>query len=214
MPISNPPLWHRISSHVLPFRQRDGQSDQRITCRSFADTLRNESTWTAASATAIEAEYRRFMYLKALDGDILTPPACVDEAWHLHMDLGDDYAATFLPNVLGRAVTHHSGLSPAESRAAYLRCRALYEQEFGSPPRDIWPTKAQMDRAHRLRHVFVWGPGVFFITLPFPILMKSYGAPDWSVILVSVLTFGGFFATLAASIALTRLEPQRIAQCG
>lgn len=214
MPISNPPLWNRISSHDLPVRQRDGPRDRRIIYRSFADTLCNESMWTAASATAIEAEYRRFMYLKALDGDILTPPACVDEAWHLHMELGDDYAATFLPKVLGRAITHHTGLSPAESRAAYLRCRTLYEQEFGSPPRDIWPTQAQLDRGHGLTRVIDWGIGVFFIALPLASLMESYGAPEWSVILAFVLGWGALFATLAATIAKPRLEPQRFAECG
>ncbi len=205
---TDPLLWDRIRDHPLPGgKLRDPASG--LWCTTFADALRLQGDWTAASAAAIETEYRRFLYLKAMDGGILTPPACVDEAWHLHMELDPAFFTRFTP-----AIIHHAELPASESLAAYQRCLTLYGQEFGNPPADVWPTSGQVSRADFAGRLVLPASLLAGVGVIGALVVAGLGGPEWASWLVTAgycLGFAGIFASIWLA-SLT--EPEKIARCG
>lgn len=134
MPLSQPELWRKIRNYPLPWREEfdnDVSPPRKVT--TFRDNLRLEDNWTETSAAQIEAEYRKFLYLKAIDGGILTPSSAVDRAWHLHLALGDDFDTRLGDKVLGRRIPHRPGLTRRHSLTLYARTLRLYRREFDSP---------------------------------------------------------------------------------
>lgn len=98
---------------------------------------------SANDARRLVQEYRKFLYLKALDGGVLSPPPDLDEVWHKHIESPDGDWAAFCRTVIGKPLEHRTGLSRAEARAARESALALYVQEFGTPSMDIWPGPAE-----------------------------------------------------------------------
>jgi hypothetical protein len=94
-------------------------------------------------------EYRRFLYLKAVDGGLLAPSKRVDQAWHLHLESGNGAWDRFCREVLlGQQLEHRTGLSLGEAQSSYARTFDLYRREFDEePPHDIWPGDAEKRRA-------------------------------------------------------------------
>jgi hypothetical protein len=93
--------------------------------------------WTAAQASAVEIEYRRFLYLKkAFPNDDITPLEQVDTFWHYHildtMKYAEDCEVIF-----GQFLHHfpYSGMRGEEDLAHHQqlgdRTRTLYLQAFG-----------------------------------------------------------------------------------
>lgn len=139
MPLSDADLWARVRDAKLPGRRLfDPASNPPDWTASFAGLLLRDGDWVENSARKIEQEYRKFLYLKALDGGELTPPACIDTAWHLHESFGPEYN-TFCKDVLHRDIHHRAGLGMEESSDFYKKTLALYRAEFGACPEDIWP---------------------------------------------------------------------------
>ncbi len=157
MPLTDPPLWERIRNYPLPFRvERDvGLSLSHLT-DSFEACLRPIGDWTPEAAAAITEEYRRFLYLKAIDGGILTPPEVIDQAWHLHQSLGADYVERFCRRVVGRPLSHVNDLTFRERLAANARLLQLYRDQFdAAPPADIWPSVVDMNSERTAAWLFV-----------------------------------------------------------
>lgn len=95
---------------------------------------------TDDSSRILIREYQRFMTLKALSGEALTPSKMIDAVWHLHLEFPEAYAA-FCRDAVGCEVPHTPGLSKDEARRRYARTRALYAKVFGEdPPHAAWPT--------------------------------------------------------------------------
>jgi hypothetical protein len=93
--------------------------------------------WTPAQASAVEAEYRRFLYLrKAFPNDNIAPLEQVDTFWHYHildtMKYAEDCEVIF-----GEFLHHfpYSGMCGEEDLAHHQqlgdRTRMLYLQAFG-----------------------------------------------------------------------------------
>jgi hypothetical protein len=150
MPVSDPILWDKVATWPLPHRREtDKDAEPPRTCASFEDCLRKKGDWTDESARRITEGYRRFLYLKALSGEPITPSQAIDMAWHLHLSFPADYAA--LCKALGRDVPHLTGLSPDEQAQAYDRGLALYAAEFDRAPHvDLWPSRENLSRARFL----------------------------------------------------------------
>lgn len=83
MPLSDPKLWDVIRTWPLPYwdEMDHGVSPPRRSIR-FEDSLRKAGDWTDLATEEITVAYRRFLYLKALTGETLTPPSWIDTAWH------------------------------------------------------------------------------------------------------------------------------------
>ncbi len=215
MVMANPALWSRIASHPLPFRVTldDGLEPPEMT-RDFATCLRPVGDWTPESARRIEADYRRFLYLKALDGGVLTPPACIDAAWHLHMSFAADYEK-FCHDQLERQIVHHEGLRWPERLDAYLRARALYEREFGRPTEDIWPHDggfklAMLGNPGLLRRLGLAGVILVIILVALGLGGNVVVA---GVVKVLLALIGLPFALLFAALWFND-GPDRVARCG
>jgi hypothetical protein len=137
--LSNADLWQRIATWPLPYREVGKTwftASHRI---SFVDWLERDLDLTRDSAARLETEYRRFLYLEALDGGRLTPSWWVDRAWHLHLAAPGDAWRGYCDTVLRRNVVHETGLTKEEARKGLERTIDLYRQEFeADPPADIW----------------------------------------------------------------------------
>jgi hypothetical protein len=215
MPITEPVLWERIRSHPLPWREemdRGVQPNRR--CWSFEDNLRKDGDWTDASARRIVEEYRKFLYLKALDGGVLTPPMAIDAAWHLHLGFPAEYAA-FCTEGLGRDLVHHEGLTRRQRLAAYRRLLELYDAQFEFRPSDIWPDHGGV--LLRLTAMPVWRfPWLVIVWLP--VAMLTYvviGAfAGWPMAGVTPLMF--ILAVLVIWNLLFWIDhgPEKLASCG
>lgn len=159
--LSRPELWGAICRTELhvPIERRSWRG--HMLHESFADRLMKEHSFTEKSANRLEFEYRRFLYLKAIDGGRLTPSARVDQAWHLHLDTDDSFAG-FCDKVGAGKIEHFTGLAQEEARAGYQRTLSLYHREFGQqPPPDIWPTRKETRRLMISHAMAVAGFGLF-----------------------------------------------------
>ncbi len=126
---------------------------------AFADRLARDNGWTRPFARRVIREYRRFVYLCATSGEMLTPSEEVDQAWHLHMVYTRSYWNDLCEGVLGFPLHHDptpGGRGAAEGyAAAYELTKRRYREAFGhAPPADVWPaTKARFANAGRFRRV-------------------------------------------------------------
>jgi hypothetical protein len=95
--------------------------------------------WSAEKATAVEAEYRRFLLLmKKYPDEQTAPQVDVDTFWHYHILDTMKYAVD-CEAVFGYFLHHfpYIGLRGEDDEQAHAaagaRMQALYEQEFGQP---------------------------------------------------------------------------------
>jgi hypothetical protein len=115
--------------------------------------------WTHAKAEAVEAEYRKFLYLlKKYPNEQFAPTVDVDTFWHYHILDTMKYAKN-CQEVFGYFLHHDPYVGIGEDAApedhvqAGQRMRELYEAEFGSgldsthadATTSAWCTKASAD---------------------------------------------------------------------
>ncbi len=169
--LSRPELWASIRDAKLPCAIVPETSLSQSNFLGFIALLQDTHNLTEESARRLEHEYRRFLYLKAVDGGLLAPSKRVDQAWHLHLESYGDAWDRFCREVLpGQQLEHRTGLSPDEAESAAARTRDLYRKEFDEePPHDIWPGDAEKRRGKRARQLAAWGVplailGCFLIT--------------------------------------------------
>lgn len=126
---SDPDLWLRVRTAPLPVT-RDGLD--------FAATLARIRDMPLRDARDLVTEYRRFLYLAALEHSLSVPPAPVAMAWDLHRQ-SPDYLR-FCTDTLGASAVPGDGARNLGSAAAYRATRQAYRREFGeAPPPLIWP---------------------------------------------------------------------------
>jgi hypothetical protein len=132
------PVWTALSHYTI------GPDDAAL---PFAARLARENGWSAAKAARVIEEYKRFCFLAVTAGHEVTPSDAVDQAWHLHLTYTRDYWERFCPEILGRPLHHGPTAGGAVEKQRYFEQYAetlkSYEQVFGLPPADIWPSAAQ-----------------------------------------------------------------------
>jgi hypothetical protein len=144
--ISNWALWQAVKDAPLPGIVSDNWFGH-ITLKNFEQRLVDECNITDASAQRLVEEYRRFLYLKAIDGGTLSPSKRVDQAWHLHIATPGVEWTRFCNEVLKCQIEHRTGLSAAEAGSSHDRLFDLYRREFNQdPPGDIWPGAREIRR--------------------------------------------------------------------
>jgi hypothetical protein len=158
---SRPDLLRAALDADLPAVYRRAKRFSRARTESYHERLASYHHLTEDSAQRLELEYRRYLYLKAVHGGVLTPSKRVDQAWHLHMETpGADWDG-FCGAWFGTKIDHVTGLSPEEARTGYGRSLDLYWQEFGQrPPKDIWPDNAVQAQARKARWIRWLGTGI------------------------------------------------------
>jgi hypothetical protein len=153
LPKSSPVLWETVQSYVFPV-PLVGPLNKGS---SFSSSLIEKCDLTELSALRLVTEYRRFLYLKALDGGTLTPSYWVDQAWHQHQS-SPRYEED-MTRLFGGPLSHQTGMATADATTSYEKTLLLYNQEFGSPPpEDIWPSLEKLQRDakdRRLRNFFL-----------------------------------------------------------
>lgn len=126
-------LWRKIEQ----FQLDDPEAEYPMSAR-----LADEQGWTPEFTGRVLEEYKRFIFLCATAGKMVSPSYTVDEAWHLHLLYTRSYLEGLCLNIIGRMI-HHSparGGKKEETRFGnmYAETLDLYRRAFGEPPRDIW----------------------------------------------------------------------------
>jgi hypothetical protein len=109
--------------------------------------LMRKLQWDQEYAEQVVGEYRRYMALAALyPGESHAPSPLVDEVWHAHLMFTRDYrdfcyllTSEFIDHCPGRG-----GEDVERLNVAYDTTLARYREQFGEPPTNIWPARADI----------------------------------------------------------------------
>ena len=127
----NTPLWMNISTFNL---------DEPISEYGFSTRLARENNWPAGFTQQAIFEYKKFMYLAATSGAMVSPSPVVDVVWHQHLIFTESYAA--LCSLTGKWIQHipstHTHTEADKFRQAADRTKELYNNQFGEQPKEIW----------------------------------------------------------------------------
>jgi hypothetical protein len=164
--LSRPELWERILLAKLPVTTLPGTLFSTTKYTSFEKQLATKHDLTDESARRLKEEYRRFLYLKVVDGGVLTPSEWVDRAWHQHLETEGGAWDEYCKEALQSKLEHKTGLPSAEAKASYARALDLYRREFKEePPPDIWPSLADQENPELAKKYSLFGIG--FVLLGF-----------------------------------------------
>jgi uncharacterized protein (TIGR04222 family) len=168
-------LWQRLDTHDF------GSADCTL---SFARKLAREHGWSQSHADGAIREYKRFCFLAAVAGHVVSPSDAVDEVWHLHLTYSRDYWQRYCPDVLGTDLHHEPTPGGTEQSRLhydqYAQTLASYQHWFGPPPEAFWPNALeQTARPARFRRVDLARSWL----LPRPRLPR----PDWRQIAAALM---------------------------
>lgn len=143
---------------------------------TFEARLAREQNWGLDRALAVTGEYRKFLFLLLAAEHPVTPSEDVDAAWHLHLLYTRSYYDELCQKIAGR-ILHHC---PTEGGAAegkkfldlYQRTLSSYQDWFGIPPEDIWPTPENRFRNPGAGHWF--NPSTHFLIPRLRTLLKPW----------------------------------------
>ncbi len=101
-------------------------------------------------AVAMELEYRKFLFLRAMHPEMNLPMSVeVDDFWHVHVLNTRNYQRFVDECAGGNFVHHRPNISNAENRAlvpAYINGTiTMYRKYFGEPPQVFWETDPKSD---------------------------------------------------------------------
>lgn len=113
---------------------------------SFSVRLASENAWTEYFTQQALQEYRKFMYLAATAGTMVSPSEIVDIVWHQHLIFTQSYKEFCA--LLGKDIQHipstHNAQEAATFKEAATRTREYYQEAFGSPPKEIWEYRSML----------------------------------------------------------------------
>lgn len=133
IPLEHRELWQRLKKF---------QFDKAGALFPFTRRLAEENGWSLPFTMLVVREYKRFKYLMATTGHMVTPALMVDEAWHLHAGETESYWDEMGLGILGQRFHHFPGDGTEEDeikfQAIFQRTLWDYQQVFGDPPVAIW----------------------------------------------------------------------------
>jgi hypothetical protein len=111
---------------------------------TFESRLAREQNWGLARALAVTQEYRKFLFLLLSVSHPVTPSEDVDAAWHLHLLYTRSYYDELCQKIAGRMI-HHGPTAGGVAEGKkffeqYQQTLQSYNDWFGVPPMDIWPS--------------------------------------------------------------------------
>ncbi|MEQ1739334.1 MAG: hypothetical protein ABL884_05455 [Methyloglobulus sp.] len=190
-----------MNKHELDLYQRIqafdfDKVDVKIT---FTQRLQREHRWTAAYASRVVDEYRKFLLLAMVAGHKIIPSDQVDQAWHLHLTNSRSYWDELCPKILGKNLHHEANPGGRSEQInhhhGYQQTLASYELIFGqTPPEDIWPSAEirfgrdiHFVRVNSSQNWIIKKPDINFKGLYSPVFLIT-----WSLFLVGCGTFETF----------------------
>jgi hypothetical protein len=99
--------------------------------------------WSEIYTVRVIQEYKKFLFLAMVADHIVSPPAAIDSAWHLHLLYTHSYWDEFCGELVKKPLHHAPGLGGKQEELKYFHLYELtlqtYQKYFGTPPVDIWP---------------------------------------------------------------------------
>ncbi|NML23403.1 hypothetical protein HHL16_21160 [Pseudoflavitalea sp. G-6-1-2] len=135
MKIETNPLWKKLEIFSID------PPDVQFT---FTQRLARENSWSEQYAAEVVHEYKKFIFLCAIQDLACTPSHDVDQAWHLHLSYTKSYWNDLCENLLGKKIHHNpteGGQSETEKFFSFYEFTlSLYRTTFETePPENIWP---------------------------------------------------------------------------
>lgn len=131
-------LWEQIAAFDF---------DQPVAEYGFATRLGHENHWTISFTADAILEYKKFMYLAATAGGMVSPSPIVDIVWHQHLIFTQSYDD--FCQILGKKIAHvpstHDPKQAAVFKQAEQRTAERYENTFGPQPPSFWKYKSMTD---------------------------------------------------------------------
>jgi uncharacterized protein (TIGR04222 family) len=126
----NNELWQKILDFDF-----DGPGDY-----TFSIRLAKENHWTRNFTQQALLEYRKFMYLAATSGSMVSPSEIVDVVWHQHLIFTQSY--TDFCTLLGKQIQHIPSTHNKQEADTFKRAKEhttrQYNSVFGTQPKAIW----------------------------------------------------------------------------
>lgn len=127
----NKQLWNLVLDFDL---------DKPMSEYGFSTRLAHENHWPASFTQEAILEYKKFMYLAATAGTMVSPSEIVDVVWHQHLLFTQSYED--FCKVLGKKIAHvpstHDRSQAEIFRKAKSDTARLYRETFGPQPIAIW----------------------------------------------------------------------------
>ena len=138
----------------------------------------------------------------------VTPSVAVDKAWHLHLTYTRSYWDELCGQVLGKPLHHHPTQGGQQQRQLfenyYVQTLESYQQFFGCPPDDIWPSPTRrFNPAEQIRQInqkdywLIPKPSLMSVSQ----LFRSWSQNLWLKGIVISLLMLGFVLSLSPAIA-------------
>jgi uncharacterized protein (TIGR04222 family) len=110
---------------------------------SFEAKLAQENNWTSGYAELVTQEYRKFLLLTQVRGQMICPSDDVDQAWHLHLTQTVSYKR-MCDEIFGVFLHHHASRGGEDElkkhQAMYQSTLESYRDQFQQEPdATIWP---------------------------------------------------------------------------
>jgi len=124
-------LWQKVLEFNL---------NEPIRGYGFSTRLANENNWTRNFTKQAIHEYKKFMYLAAIQDQMVSPSDIVDIVWHQHLIFTQSYQR--FCEILGKRIEHIPGTHDRQDweklKLARNRLSTLYIESFGQQPGQYW----------------------------------------------------------------------------
>ena len=192
--------FDKILNDTLAF-EFDSKNDNY----GFTIRLAKENYWTYEFTQKAILEYKKFMFLAAINDEMVSPSEIVDTVWHQHLIFTKSYNKFF--KLLGKKIQHVPSTHNKEDFETFVnakkRTKELYLQYFGEQDKSIWEYSSMFDSLNlkksnfKLRTALIIGLNIFIaLTIPFYFILKPFystvNSEDFfiGIILISLAAFG------------------------
>lgn len=157
----NNELWQQILKFDF-----DGAGDYPFSVR-----LAKENHWSKNFTQQALLEYRKFMYLAATSGQMVSPSEIVDAVWHQHLIYTESYRE--LCKILGKDIQHipstHNPQEAEKFHKAKEHTTQVYDEAFGTQPKEIWGKHTMLQSLNLVTHNKTI-PEILFTLIPLTLL--------------------------------------------
>jgi hypothetical protein len=175
---------------------------------TYSQRLARAHRWSNDYSQRVIEEYKKFLFLAIAAGHPVTPSVAVDEAWHLHLTYTRSYWDELCGQVLGKPLHHHPTQGGQQQRQLfenyYAQTLESYQQFFGCPPDDIWPSSTRrFNPAEQIRQInqkdywLIPKPSLMSVSQ----LFRSWSQNLWLKGIVTFLLMLGFVLSLSPAMA-------------
>jgi hypothetical protein len=168
----NQELWRKVEEFDFDSPQSE---------YSFSIRLARENFWTESFTKLALVEYKKFMYLAATSGYMVSPSEIVDIVWHQHLIFTQSYQE--FCKILGKQIEHipstHNKEEFEKFRKAKENTKEHYERNFGNQPKSVWEFSGMFESLNlekakfKIRSVLIAGILLTLaLSIPFYYILK------------------------------------------